>query len=206
LAAYSRRPPVAEEPARHRFYRDHRGAAAALLAAVVLADAGVTARLLRPVVFHDGLAVAGAVTLYFALVHTPIRRLRVPKEVATALLFTIGTLLVPWAVSAPARRALVPAGLVFFLLCLANLVAIETWETGGGAVRALGRKYIWWVPALVPAALVLTAWPFGAAAALSAAAMTVLFACSSRLDPDARRALVDAALLAPLIFVLAGAA
>ncbi len=58
-----------DEPARHRFYRQHRGPAMALLTSVVFADLFVALRWLRPAVFSNGLLIGAgsSVTSPFSL-------------------------------------------------------------------------------------------------------------------------------------------
>ena len=134
---------------------------------------------------------------------------RVPKELAVAALFTAGTFLVAWTWSShPFSLLLLPA-LAFFLLCLANLVAIESWEW-----RELRRQQpgglhplTFWLASRLPVLLAAFAviclaagfryrlfLPIGCSAGLQ----WLLMAGGQRLSLDARRALVDAALLAPL--------
>lgn len=206
-----RRPARALEPARHRFYRRYHKQAQWLLAAVSLLNLLLIIFWLRPAVFHNGLIALAGISVYFVLVHTR-RSLLLPKELAAALLFTLGTFLVPWTIAAhPFEQLLRPAA-VFLLLCFANLVAIETWEwrelRGGEPPRphpftvASSRFLPVWTPLLALACLLPGEAPFYRAVALSAVATALLFARGGRMSLEARRALVDGVLLSPLLFLL----
>jgi len=204
-----RRPAVGPESARHSFYRRHRRGAALLLLAVVSADAAVTIFLLRPAVFHTGLFALAGVLSYLAVVHLGLGW-RPPKEILVALLFVTGTFLVAWTWDAAEGRPLLLPAAAFFLLCLANLVAIETWEWRELRVEASGRPQPLvlglgahlplWTAALGAACLLFGSSPWfgavGAAAALTAALTLV----GRRLPLTVRRVLIDAVLLTPLFF------
>ena len=141
----ARVPPSSREPARHRFYRRHGIVMTALFALVSIADMLVALRWLRPAVLHDGLLPLAGVLLYLAAVHLSGKSLQGTKEIATALLFTGGTFVAAWS-SLPCPQ-LAWAAIAFFVLCLANLVAIESWESP--LTHWLARTYLFWVPAAV---------------------------------------------------------
>jgi len=196
------------EPERHRFHRRHRGVFRVLLALILCADLAAVLLWLRPAVFRSGLYPFTAVLLYLGVIHR--QRLRVAKEAAVALLFTVGTFLIGWTFSEHRLSLLLPA-LAFLLLCLGNLVAIEIWEWrelrhGAGdrphsITILLERKFLWWMGALAAAALSGgTVWY--AAIALSAGAIATLYAVGTRWSLNARRVLVDAAMLTPLLWLL----
>ena len=97
----------------------------------------------------------------------------------------------------------------FFLLCLANLAAIEKWEWAElrlGAepphvtTRAMVRTARIWVPLFAVAALLRGRDPWYLAIGISAALTGVLLFVGGRLRIEARRVLVDAVLLTPLSF------
>ncbi|HUA22459.1 MAG TPA: hypothetical protein VMB25_27125 [Bryobacteraceae bacterium] len=203
----ARQPPVPGEPARHRFYRHHRTLMLVVFGLALAADALAAALWLRPPLMREGILPLAGVLIYLAAWHTPGGRARVPKELAVAVLFTAGTFLISWTPGA-SSMLLWPA-LTFFLLCLANLVAIEAWEWRELPrpskphlwTRWLARTYLLWVPALGVLCLLggRTAWY--QSVALSAAASAVLFGTRGRLSLDLRRVLVDGVLLSPLLFL-----
>jgi len=207
-----RLPALALEPARHRFYRRYYKQARWLLAAVAVLNLLLIIFWLRPAVFHNGLIALAGVSLYFVLVHARRGPFRLPKEFVAALLFTLGTFLVPWTIAAHPFEQLSRPAIAFFLLCFANLVAIETWEwrelRGGAPPRphpltaAAGRFLLVWAPLLALACLLPADAPFYRAVALSIVATALLFARGSRMSIEARRALVDGVLLSPLLFLL----
>jgi hypothetical protein len=206
----ARKPPAQQEPARHRFYRRHSRRMSVLLAVAVLADAVIAIAWLRPAVLREGLIPLIGVTIYLATFHILGDAFQIPKEIAAAVLFTAGTFLTAWtALPCP---TLAWAAVAFFLLCLANIVAIETWEWRElpGAValgphpstRWLARTYLLWVPSAVLVCALMGRNEWYASIALSAGACAVLFWLGQRLPLEARRALVDGALLSPILFLI----
>jgi hypothetical protein len=208
----TRAAPFPGEPARHLFYRRHFRAATAMLVIALLADLGLTLFGLRPPVFHNGLLAIGGVGLYLAAFHWQPSALRIPKEVAVALLFTVGVFLVAFTNAQAPLGLLWHPALTFFLLCLANLVAIDSWEWRElrGARPNDASRFVMWLARWFPA------WTLGLAAStllasansawyravlLSLIATLCLFASGRRLSLEVRRNLVDAALLTPLFFL-----
>jgi hypothetical protein len=164
---------------------------------------------LRPAVLRDGLVPLAGVGIYLGLVHLSGKFPRIPKEVAAAILFTAGTFVAAW-VMLPCP-GLAWAALAFFVLCLANMIAIETWEwregfSGGPAphpcTRWLAKTYLWWVPTAVFLCAIAGRNPWYLSIALSASACAALFGIGRRLSIEVRRALVDGALLSPLLFLI----
>lgn len=205
----ARTPPVPDEPARHRYCRRHWWPMAALLALVVAADAWIVFERLRPAILHEGLIPLAGVLVYLGLFHVLGPGVRVPKEIAAAVLFTAGTFLTAWT-RIPSARLLWPAA-AFFALCLANIVAIETWEwrelpnkstTPHSLTRWLARIYLFWVSATVILCLGAGRNEWYLSIALGAAGCELLYVMRRRLSLEARRALVDGVLLAPLLFLL----
>ncbi|MGB6941198.1 MAG: hypothetical protein WBE37_02225 [Bryobacteraceae bacterium] len=209
----ARKPPPVNgtaEPARHRYYRRHFELMAALLAIVIAADALVAMVWLRPAVLRVGLIPLAGVLVYLATFHISGLSAKIPKEIAAAVLFTAGTFLTAWS-TIPCLSLAWPA-VAFFLLCLANIVAIEVWEWGelpGGAApaphpctRCLARTYLVWVPAGVIVCALLGRNEWYASIALSAAACAALVWLGRRLSLEARRALVDGVLLSPILFLI----
>ena len=203
-------PPVNGEPARHRYYRRHFELMAALLAMVIAADAFIGILWLRPAVLREGLIPLAGVLVYLATFHISGLPAKIPKEIAAAVLFTAGTFLTAWS-TIPCLSLAWPA-IAFFLLCLANIVAIEAWEWGelpGGespaphpCTRCLARTYLVWVPAAVIVCALLGHNAWYACIALSAAACAALVWLGRPLSLEARRALVDGVLLSPILFLL----
>jgi hypothetical protein len=200
-----------DEPARHRFYRRHSQPMVALLALVLVADAWIALFSLRPAILREGLIPLTGVLIYLAIFHLFWKWIAIPKEIAAAGLFTAGIFLTSWA-TLPCP-SLAWAALAFFILCLANMIAIEAWEwrelpTAGPhpvphpCTRWLAKTYLYWVPmvAIVCALLGRNGWYNSIA--LSAAACAVLFWLGRRLSLEARRALVDGVLLSPVLFLI----
>jgi hypothetical protein len=203
----ARRPPSFDEPARHRFHRRHSKVMAALLALVLAVDAPIAILWLRPAIQRDGLILLAGVLVYLATFHSSGRSVKIPKEVAAAILFTAGTFLTAWA-TLPCL-GLAWAALAFFILCLANIVAIEAWEwhelpsaVPHPCTQWLGRNYLYWVPVAVILCAMVGGNEWYASIALSAGACALLFWLGRRLSLEARRALVDGVLLSPLLFLM----
>jgi hypothetical protein len=204
----ARKPPSPREPARHRFYRKHARAMTALLAMVLASDGAVAALWLRPGILRYGMIPLAGVLVYLAAFHGSGRSIKIPKEIAAAVLFTAGTFLTAWT-TIPWRSLAWPA-VAFFLLCLANMVAIEAWEwrelaNESHAVHPvtgwLARTYLFWVSlAVIACAIAGHEWYISIA--LSAGACVLLFLLGRRLSLEARRALVDGVLLSPLLFLM----
>src|ERR1700722_6946415 len=153
----ARQPPTLDEPARHRFYRRHSRLMGAVLAVALTADACIAILWLRPAILRDGLIPLAGVLVYLAIFHIWNQPVKIPKEIAAAILFTAGTFLTAWSVI-PSSKLAWPA-VAFFLLCLANMVAIEAWEwrelpngpllAPHPCTRWLARTYLFWVPMAV---------------------------------------------------------
>ncbi|MEO8597365.1 MAG: hypothetical protein ABI759_28865 [Candidatus Solibacter sp.] len=211
----TRTAPYPAEPARHRAYRDYPRTAAALLALALAADLAVSLELLRPQVFRNGLLVLAGVTLYLGALHALPGNLRVPKELLVAALFTVGTFLVAITNSPAPWHTLWRPASAYFLMCLANLVAIDFWEwrelrgalpnDANRIIVRLGRCYLCWVPALA----ITCAWEgmqggsrWYQAIAASLFATIFLYVVDRRWPLDLRRALVDGVLFMPALFLV----
>lgn len=200
--------PATRETERHRFHRRHYRLLWALLVLALGADFAAVLFWLRPAVFYTGLLPFTAVVLYMGIVHR--QRIPIPKELAVAFLFTAGTFLIAWTFTQHRRELLLPAA-AFLLLCLGNLVAIEMWEwrelrNGLGkpphrATIFLERSFPWWMGALALTPI-LSPNPWFLAIAASTAAILLLHRAGARLSLNARRVLVDAALLTPLPWLI----
>ena len=205
----ARHPVTTAEAARHRFYRKHRQFTTVLLTVLVAASGVIAALWLRPAVWHNGLAPLAAVVVYLAALNLGGHR-QIAKELVVAFVFTTGTFLVAWTNDPVSPLTLLAPAAAFFLLCLANLSAIEKWEWAelrlGGepphvTTRAMVRTARVWVPLLAVTALSRGRDPWYLAVGISAAFTAALLYSGGRLRIEARRALVDAVLLTPLLFL-----
>lgn len=205
----ARHPATTAEAARHRFYRKHRRFATVLLGALVAVTLTIALLWLRPAVLHNGLVPLAAVVVYLAALNLGGAR-QVAKELVVAFVFTTGTFLVAWTNDPVSPLTLLAPAAAFFLLCLANLAAIEKWEWAElrlGAepphvtTRALVRTARVWVPLLAVATLFRSSNPWYLAIGSSATLTGVLLFVGGRLRIEARRVLVDAVLLTPLLFL-----
>jgi hypothetical protein len=204
-----RKPAMTQESVRHRFYRAHRTAATVMLAALLAAALAIAVLWLRPAVLHNGLVPLAAVALYLAVLNILGAR-RVAKELVVAFVFTSGTFLVAWTNDADSPVTLLAPAAAFFLLSLANLAAIERWEAAELrrdsplphiSTRLLARSAPVWVSILAALALLKSGDPWYLAVGISATGIVLLLFIDRRIRIEARRALVDAALLTPLLFL-----
>jgi hypothetical protein len=214
-----RRPGSAPSTARHLFHSLHRELLTGL-AVLALAALFVLTLLLRPVVVRSGFELAGCVAAYLACVHLVPGQPRrwFPKEVIVGLVFAAGTCLAPWSRAAD-RPALLLPGLFFALLCCLNCAIIEVWEWRDSGCLLSAHPHpstVWLWRAVRPllwtvaagAALLLCRHPDHAVFSsllLSACCILLLDLRKQRLSADLRRVLADAALLTPLLFLIAGA-
>lgn len=205
----AREPPLPLEPARHRYFRRHWTLMAALLSMVLTADAVTAILWLRPSTFRDGFILLGGVGIYLVTFHLYRLPVKVPKEIAAATVFTAGIFLT--ARAALGCLSLAWPAIAFFVLCLANMIAIEAWERreipqGSYSephpwTRGLARTYSFWVPVAVIVCALAGRNAWYASIALSAAACAVLFWSGRRLSLEVRRVMVDGVLLSPLLFL-----
>ncbi len=208
----ARDPSAACETARHAFSRRHARPLWLLTGIVLLLDFLLVCLELRPAVFRNGLWPLAAVLLYLATLHS--RRLRIPKELIIAILFTAGTFLIAWTASPDPWHQLGPPAAAFFGLCLLNLLAIERWEARELESRAgrdahpatawFNRYWFAWAMALLALCCLRSraAGPsrWFQAVGLSAAAMVAICLPERRLPMEVRRTLIDLVLLTPLLF------
>jgi hypothetical protein len=178
------------ERARHVFCRRHLREVRVGLLLILCVDFLVACSLVRPVVFEYGLLVAGGVVIYFATF--ALRRFGRSewKKPFAAFLFTAGIFLVAWVGTPHPLTTLGWAAGVFFALCLANLLMVESWEGG----REL--KTAWIVMAILCACCL----RWFEAASVAAAALATLSLGGRRASTEVRCALADAVLLSPLFF------
>ena len=151
--------------------------------------------------------------LYLGLVHTlPVRIVaRLPKELFVGPFFAAATF-IPACASLPSPRLLLlPHLALFAALCTLNCLYIHAWEhspPGSGIVPLLSRRLGMLVSAFLfsSGALlyltrhgILSAYP--AACAVAAALLASLDRQHRRFHPVTLRAMADAALLAPVLFL-----
>ncbi len=208
---------------RHRFYQRHRWPVALGWTTVLAVDLAVAFSALTTREFRFGLLLLSFVLIYLLshqLVHRG-RRWRAPKEVLVATLLTGGVALFPLAQHPPSAQALAaPLGL-FALLCFANCALIAAWEfeideTHGQTSfshqfvhgQVVGRTLPWML-VLLGALAALVEHDSARTAALCATMSAIFLGLVDRIEPRigwaAARVLADAALLTPLVPLLAAA-
>lgn len=211
--------------ARHRFYgswwrgRRHSLIALVSVAALVCAATGLLGLPTPLLIQYVALTLASL--LYFAWVHSGRdRSARVlAKEAAVALIFAFGCILPAWSSASSALRfQLLPAGMLFAMLCWLNCVAIERWE-GRGMVGVHAHPSTHWAArhlnallvACALAAATLATWRYTVGRPIALApylgcAFLLLAALERwrlRLSVDSLRIFADVALLTPLAWFAA---
>jgi hypothetical protein len=177
---------------RHQFTRDHVRELAASWVVVLCSAARLAWRELPVEQWVHGLLLMAFVAIYFAAVHAGV--LGLPKEIVVGVLFALGVSLTSWSrIKIFADAAPIVA---FAILCWLNCAAIELWET------ARQNKFLPWCCAAV--ALFSLGLPLAAPLSLSAIALFLLLMGQRYFSRNALRVLADAALLSPLLFLLAG--
>lgn len=199
---------------RHYFHARHRTAflSAASLLLIFLAWTVITR--MQPEALRDNLVVGLCTLLYLLAVH---RRnpLRLPKELAVAILFAAATAVPAWSRLGArlGKEQLAPAVLLFAGLCWVNCVGIEKWEAGEAHVTTrwagLHLRMIVTMIASFALAAALLAPSRGLmavylAAVLSSGLLFLLDARSAHFSPLHLRIAADAALLTPLAFLQIG--
>ena len=202
----ARRPSGPHPPVRHRFALRHLAPMKFFLIVVLLSDLLVTLLWLRHSVLLNGLIPLAGVVTYLLVVHAA--QASVAKEPVVAILFTIGTFLIAWTNAAPGADALLWPAFSFFALCLANLVAIEQWESQElrspqSPPHALTQLLIKALPVWL-ALLASTCWllgqsPWYRAVAIGAVGIAAILLAQRRLSLELRRTLIDLALCAPIL-------
>jgi hypothetical protein len=180
---------------RHEFYRRHWRTLLPLWILVLAAGLTLAWMRLTPELFVSGVALAGAVVLYFALLHCGI--FQKTKEGAVAVLFALGATLSAWP---NVRTAVdIEAIVLFSCLCWINCVAIEHWEGESEWPIAAAAGFV----ALAAVMLLLfSSRPVLGGAVAASAMCFVLLDCARRhFSRDALRVLADVALLSPLFLL-----
>lgn len=213
---------------RHHFHRLHRWAFRAGIALASLAIVYLSVDLARPSI-RLYLFLGAPLAAYFLLIHKHVEAAsqpvtRVPKEMAVGVLFSAATF-VPTVARGPSLRVdLLPAGLLFGLLCSLNCLFIYTWEHAQSAstsypeAHAVTRLALRFLPQLAGFAILgasclavydrlrvhsqPVSWQLAAAIALATALLLELNARHQTLGPTTLRAAADLCLLTPILFLL----
>lgn len=211
---------------RHVFHHVHANAIAWTAAGVAAFTAILVLTRIGEQVLKLALPVGSTLVLYMAWVHLDRRRVlaRLPKEVAVGTLFAAGVALPVWVRIGARRWEFSLLALLFAAACTLNCVAIEKWERARGRSRdsetgaAAGGESVTpilgsgkFAIALAVCATLITPVvrlrgefsAIGAAVAVSALLILVLDLMRERISADGLRVLVDVALLAPALVVLA---
>jgi hypothetical protein len=206
---------------RHVFHRIHARKIASVAAVIAAFTAILVLTQIGEIVLRLAVPVGCVLILYMAWVHLGRGRVlaRVPKEAAVGGVFAAGVVLPAWSRMAERRWELLLLAVLFAAVCTLNCVAIEEWESlrererasGGRSLRPRSFGSGKFAVALAICAALLTPVvrlrgdfsAIGAAIAVSALLILILDLMRERISADALRVLVDVALLAPAIVVLA---
>jgi hypothetical protein len=180
---------------RHEFYRRHWRMLLPLWISVLAAGSALAWTRLTPELFLRGLALGGAVILYFTLLHHGI--FQKTKEAAVAVLFALGATLSAWPNIRSAAD--IEAIILFSCLCWINCVAIEHWEGESKWPIAAAAGFV--AVAAVMLLLFSSRPILGGAVAASALCFVLLDCARRRFSRDALRVLADVALLSPLFLL-----
>ena len=203
---------------RHRFARLYRQPLAVIWGLVLSIMTYCAFGLLRSELIHSGIVLSVLVVAYFAVVHWPGRRTRLPafKEGCVAALFSVGSVTFVMAKMGHVTLALVPPVLFWLSLCFLNCAGIGCWEKNRDAVqrqeslalqtpgfsRHFASVALWVAAAAVVAGLL----PFSEGIRpvyFSVAASSLMLAALDRFrsvfEIDALRVGADLALLTPLL-------
>ena len=224
--------PLEDLEERHWFHHRHRTGFRRCLVAGTLPLAYLLQRLL-PSALHLYAILAALLSGWLLLVHAQPLALagtrRLPKELAVGLFFP-AAVFIPTVARAPALQAvLLPGAALFAGVCTLNCLLLYAWEHPGDRSRAhastrlLLRRLTVFALALAAAAALCTVLslltyqnfdstslrrlaPIPAACALSVALLLLLHLFRTRFSSLRARALADAALLTPVIFLFIPAA
>jgi hypothetical protein len=179
---------------RHEFYRRHWRALLPLWFFALAAGSALAWTRLTREMLYSGIALGGAVLLYFTLLHLGI--FQKTKEAAVAVLFALGATLSAWT---NVRTAVDIGTIVLFsCLCWINCVAIEHWEGESEWPIAAPAGFV----AVAAAMLLFSSRPvLGGAVAASALCFVLLDSARRHFSRDALRVLADVALLSPLFLL-----
>jgi hypothetical protein len=209
---------------RHVFHRVYARAIAWVAAGVGVITAILVFTQIGSKILKLAVPVGLILVLYMAWVHLGRGRVlaRLPKEVAVGGIFAAGVVLPAWSRLGARRWEFFVLAALFAAVCTLNCVAIEEWERGrepksnvavsresvaAGVGFGSGR----FAAALAVCATLMAPVvrlrgelsAIGAAIAVSALLILLLDLMRERISADALRVLVDVALLAPALVVLA---
>jgi len=205
------------EPARKVFYRRHWNGTLALGIMVGCVLLGCVIRLLRAATLRGGLELSIAVLGYFSLIHlTPASWRKLwPREVAVAVLFTLGTFGAVWLGNGRQLVPLIAPAVIFTLLCWANCSLIEMAEWQASETKDAPNRVAQWAAGhlrIVAAGIALLAsafgvaflvpGPFAIAGLLSGAALYVLAVNRKAISIDFISTAADLALCTPIALLL----
>jgi hypothetical protein len=212
---------------RHFFHRVYGRTITWVAAGVGAFTAGVVFTLVGAQILKLAVPLGLILVLYMAWVHLGRGRIlvRLPKEVAVGGIFAAGAALPAWSRLGARRWEFFVLAALFAAVCMLNCVAIEKWEHGrDGRERSLSIADLrqsaaagfGFGPGRFATALAVCATlmapvvrlrgefsAIGAAIAVSALLILLLDLMRERISADALRVLVDVALLAPALVVLA---
>ncbi len=218
----ARYPAEEDLEARHYFHHRHR---TTFLTGIVLASISLAILLprLAPQAIHLYLILGVLLAGYFILIHVTASLIsgrtthRLPKEIAVGIFFAAATFIPTVARRPDLRLPLLPAALLFAILCSLNCLFIYAWEHPAPHVpsraHATTRLALRHLPFLSITILTASAilicltqnrqppWPIPFACALSALFLLLLHRRRHTLAPITLRAAADLALITPLLFL-----
>lgn len=171
----------------HWFSRRHRWIAIALLIAALVADSFLALFRLRPQVLANGFWIAAAVTLYLTAFAWR-SWFHAAKPWAAATLFAAGVFLVAWTRDHEKGAVLILQAVIFFALCLGNLMVTRSPRVVGGAMALLAASCLLRLDSL-----------WFVAAASGAAGLMVVALLRPRFSAQTIGLLADIALLLPAL-------
>jgi hypothetical protein len=187
---------------RHLFYREYRGWLFCAMAFVFPLNLWLAAQSLDAASLAAGFGLFLLLIAYFTANHLFHLQSRVPKELLVAFFFSFGTALFPVLLSHVIPLGFILASIMFAALCYINCRMIAHWED-----RASRPDGIIWTLAITAVTILLfdRSREYGSlqgSIGLSAIGLKLLLDFESRLSLNARRVLVDAALLTPFFTFL----
>lgn len=199
---------------RHIFHHRHRTAFLSGILAASVALALLLPRLDTQSI-HLYLVLGGLVFGYFVLIHAARSAHRLPKEIAVGVFFAAATFIPTVARRPDLRLALIPAAVLFAMLCSLNCLFIYAWEHPtletrhpAHAITRLALSHLRLTAttvAVAGAALAIldhrTSWAVPCATAIAIVFLLVLDRYRSRIHSTTLRAAADLALTTPLLLV-----
>jgi hypothetical protein len=207
------RAPASDLEARHLFHQRHQRAFLVGIAIAATALAALSPSL-YPAAIHLYLVEGTLLFAWFVILHATSSAHRLPKEVAVGLFFSAAVFIPTVGRELGLRAELVPAAILFGILCSLNCLFIYAWEHGvlrDNTAHASTRLALAHLPALAVAAATagailtllapITAKPIAAACGLAAVLLLALHRNRRRLARIDLRAAADLALLTPILLL-----